>query len=68
MIGEKYNKSQDSGKSAPPALTSIHDAYTLAAANEGVVSEVDQLIVSHFMETIANIAIAVATRKLNSKG
>ena len=43
-------------------LTSIHPAYTLAATPEA--SEVDQLTVKHFIETIAEVALAVASRKI----
>ena len=39
-------------------LTSIRDAYTLAATNE-----VEALMVNNFLNTLAEIALAVASRK-----
>jgi hypothetical protein len=49
------------------ALTSIHGTYTLAATDKPEVSEVDRLKVKHFEETLAEIAMAVSSRKLNNK-
>ncbi len=45
------------------ALTSIHAAYTLAATNESETSEVETVIIRHFTETLAEIALSVASRK-----
>ncbi len=45
-------------------LTSIHPAYTLAATNEHGTNEVDELIVRHFIEILAEVALAVASRKV----
>ncbi len=43
-------------------VTSIHSAYTLAATPDAC--EVDELIVRHFIETLAEVALAVASRKI----
>ena len=43
-------------------LTCIRDAYTLAATHE-YASEVDQLMVKHFLDTLAEIALAAASRR-----
>jgi hypothetical protein len=45
------------------ALTSIHSMYTLAATNEAVGSEVEDLMVKHFIETLSEIAMAIASRR-----
>ncbi len=45
------------------ALTCIHDAYTLAAAPEEALGEADEIAVKHFIKTLAEIALAVASRK-----
>ena len=47
----------------PNVLTGIHPSYTLAATNEREASEVDKLMVKHFFNTLAEIALAVASRK-----
>jgi hypothetical protein len=47
----------------PEALTSIHHTYTLAATDEAEISEVDKVIVKHFEEILAEIALSVASRK-----
>ncbi len=43
-------------------LTGIRDAYTLAATDERS-SEVDGLMVKNFLNALAEIALAVASRK-----
>ena len=48
--------------SKPKALTSIHDAYTLAATPDAC--EVNKLMVRHFIETLAEVALSVASRKI----
>ena len=52
----------DSEISPPEALTSIGHTYTLAATNEAK-SELDEIMVRHFVETVAEIALAIASRK-----
>lgn len=40
------------------ALTSIHDAYTLSNTNE-----VDSVMLNNFLNTLAEVAMAIASRK-----
>jgi hypothetical protein len=49
------------------ALTSIHHTYTLAATNDIEGSEVERLMVKHFIETLAEISLAIASRKINEQ-
>jgi hypothetical protein len=51
----------------PEALTSIHHTYTLAATDEAENYNLDKVIVKHFEETIAEIALAIASRKENNR-
>jgi hypothetical protein len=51
----------------PEALTSIHSMYTLAATDEAETSEIDKVIVKHFEEILAEIALSVASRKQDNK-
>jgi hypothetical protein len=51
----------------PEALTSIHHTYTLAATDEDETNEVDKVIVRHFEEIIAEISLAIASRKENNR-
>ena len=51
----------------PEALTSIHHTYTLAATDEAEINEVDKVIVKHFEEIIAEISLAIASRKLSNR-
>jgi putative transposase len=46
------------------ALTSIHDAYTLAGTRDENESEVDKLQVKHFLDTVAEVALSIASRKV----
>jgi hypothetical protein len=43
-------------------LTRIRDAYTLAATNEHAGNEIEDLMVRHFIETLAEVAMSVASR------
>jgi len=45
------------------ALTSIRNTYTLAATHEEVEGEVNEIAVKHFLQTLAEVALAVASRK-----
>jgi len=45
-------------------LTCIRNAYTLAATHEDA-SEVDRLMVKQFLDTLAEVALAVATRRVS---
>ena len=52
----------ESSENCPPCLlTSIHGTYTLLYTNE-----VDGLMVKDFLDTLADIAMAVAARKTAS--
>jgi hypothetical protein len=53
---------------APEVLTSIHRTYTLAATNEPEGSEVDRLMVKNFIETLAEVSLSIAIRKLKEQG
>ncbi len=44
-------------------LTGIRDAYTVSATTETESSEVDKLIIKTFLETLAEISLAIASRK-----
>jgi len=44
------------------ALTSIHETYTLSNTEDGY-NEVDRLAVKHFLNTLAEIALAITSRK-----
>lgn len=43
-------------------LTGIHEAYTVSATTETETSEVDEIIVKNFLETLAEISLAIAIR------
>ncbi len=58
-MGRPENTQNDHQK----LLTGIRDAYTLAATHEWS-SEVDGLMVKQFLDTLAEIALAVASRKV----
>ena len=45
------------------ALTSIHGTYTLSNTRE-VVSELDEQTEKNFLNTLAEIALAIASRKI----
>ena len=45
------------------ALTSIRNTYTLAATHEEVDGEVNEIAVKHFLQTLAEVALAIASRK-----
>ena len=44
-------------------LTGIHDAYTVSATNETENSEIDELMIKMFLETLAEISLSIAIRK-----
>jgi hypothetical protein len=56
-----------SNRNDAEALTSIHRTYTLAATDEAETSEVDKVIVKHFLEIVAEIALSAASRKQDNK-
>ena len=43
------------------ALTCIHPSYTLSGTNDG--NEVDEMMVKDFLNTLAEIALSIASRK-----
>jgi len=49
---------------APEALTSIHGTYTLASPHEPNANEVDNLMVKHFLDALAEVALAIASRQV----
>ena len=57
---EKTHKNSENHRSN--ALTSIRDAYTLAATPENA-DELDEIIVKHFLSTLAEVAMTIASRK-----
>ncbi len=47
----------------PEVLTSIRGLYTLATPHEAVPGDVEEVAVRHFLDTLAEVALAVASRK-----
>ena len=62
MSAEKVNPANIS----PDPLTRIHDPYTLFATPAGVTAA-DEVIVQNFLQTLAEVALAVAARKSNAQ-
>jgi hypothetical protein len=58
------HQSQPSDNQAPEGLTSIHGAYTVSTPHEPDADEVDSLMVRQFLQTLAEVALAVASRKV----
>jgi hypothetical protein len=46
----------------PTALTSIRDLYTLSPTQED--SEADRIMIQNFIQTLAEIALSIASRHL----
>ncbi len=44
-------------------LTGIHASYTVSATQDGGTGEVDRLMIKHFLYTLAEVALSVASRK-----
>ena len=55
---------QPSDSQAPEGLTSIHGAYTVSTPHEPDANEVDSMMVRQFLQTLAEVALAVASRKV----
>lgn len=53
----------NSEKTNENVLTSIRDAYTVSATTRIESSEVDKVMIKTFLETLAEISIAIAIRK-----
>ena len=62
MNQKNSRKPQKTVNTALKALTSIRDAYTLAATPDA--TGVEGLIIRHFIETLAEVALAVAARQI----
>ena len=62
MSAEKVNPANIS----PDPLTRIHDPYTLFATPAGLTAA-DEVIVQNFLQTLAEVALAVAARKDNAQ-
>jgi hypothetical protein len=45
------------------ALTSIRDSYTLPCTPEPNGSQVDKIMIENFLQTLSEIALAIAARK-----
>ncbi|MFC1917232.1 hypothetical protein ACFLXH_01075 [Chloroflexota bacterium] len=43
-------------------LTGIPSSYTVSATHEDT-SEIDEIMIKHFLETLADIALSIASRK-----
>ena len=54
---------KNSGNSRENPLTCIREAYTLAATPDA--GEVDELMVRQFLNTLAEVALLVASRQVN---
>jgi hypothetical protein len=57
---EPTNNLSDNSKSA---LTSIRDSYTLPCTPEASASQVDKIMIENFLQTLSEIALAIAARK-----
>jgi hypothetical protein len=60
---EPINNSLDDQKKA---LTSIHGTYTLSNTREEI-TDLDEQTVKNFLNTLAEIALAIASRKTHNK-
>lgn len=58
------DKPEKSSEAPESLLTSIHGAYTLSNTNESG-NEFDDVTVKNFLQTLADIAMAVASRRVN---
>jgi hypothetical protein len=45
-------------------LTCIHGAYTLSGPQEAHTNGAERLMISHFLETLAEVAMSVASRQV----
>ena len=62
---DHFTGDAESGRQNP--LTGIRDAYTLASPEETNANEVDGLMIKHFLNTLAEVALSVASRWLQHK-
>ena len=52
----------------PDVLTGIHSPYTMADNPEPESDEMNNLIVKEFINTLAEVSISIASRKVKEKG
>ena len=60
---DHFSGDSESGRQNP--LTCIRGAYTLASPQEVDANEVDRLMIKHFPDTMAEVALSVASRKVS---
>ncbi len=53
---------ENSPEKAPDLLTGIQPSYTLASTEEGR-SEVEEIMIKDFLNTLAEVSLSIATRK-----
>ena len=54
-----------SSSPAVNGLTGINPEYTVSAANEPETSEVDKVMIDHFINKLAEVALNIASREVN---
>ena len=54
---------EKSGNNRRDVLTGIQDSYILSAKNEQDTGEINNLMIKHFLNTLADIALSVASRQ-----
>ena len=59
---DHFSGDSESGRQNP--LTCIRGAYTLASPEETNANEVDGLMINQFLDTMAEVALSVASRKV----
>ena len=60
------NESVDFSNNPEKALTSIREMYTLSDTQKGN-DELDRIMIKHFLNTLAEIALAIAVRKVKNE-
>ncbi len=58
---------RDIAGNRPDGLTGIPHAYTLLASTPEQGSETDRIMIDHFLTTLAEIAMAIASRRLQGE-
>ena len=59
---DHFSGDSESGRQKP--LTCIRGAYTLASPEETNANEVDGLMIKQFLDTMAEVALSVASREV----
>ena len=62
---DRGNPVQNGENNRQNLLTCIHQTYTLASPQEKAISEAEKLMINNFLETLADVAISVASRQVN---